>query len=122
MWVTKNPLGDDVAVADETYDSHIIGDHPDDHAREFVSTHVKGVIEEPRYIYYDQNHEENKRLKYIDYVNIEAYGKIQSLVVVVDTDRTPQEIVTWSVRSSTRQEKTSGGILYDSRENKRQSN
>ncbi|OAK70106.1 hypothetical protein [Lederbergia galactosidilytica] len=122
MWVTKNPLGEEVAVANETYETHIIGDHPDDKARELVNLHVKGVIEEPRYIYYDQKHEENKRIRYIDYVSLEEYNKIQSLVVVVDTDREPNEIVTWSVKSNTRQEKINGGVIYDSRKNTRKSN
>jgi hypothetical protein len=120
MWVTQNPLGTDVGVATETYESHIIGDHPDDKAREFVNDHVKGVIEQPRYIYLDNKHEENQRVKYIDYVALPEYGKIQSLIVVVDTDRTPNEIVTWSVRSETRKE--TGGIIYDSRKNKTESN
>lgn len=120
VWVTKNPMGADVAVAQETYDSHIIGDHPDDRAREFVNEHVKGVIEQPRYIYLDSKHDENQRVKYIDYVALEEIGKIQSLIVVVDTDRSPNEIVTWSVRSDTKKE--TGGILYDSRKNTTESN
>lgn len=119
-WVTENPLGTPVGLTNETYESHIIGDHPDDKARELVNTYVKGVIEDPRFIYLDQNHDTNKRVRYIDYVSIEEYNKIQNLVVVVDTDREPNEVVTWTVKSSTRQEK--GGIIYDSRKDKRKPN
>lgn len=120
IWVTENPLGKNVGVTNQTYNSHIIGDHPEDKAREFVNDQVKGVIEQPRYIYLDNKHEENQRVKYIDYVVIEEIGKIQSLIVVVDTDRTPNEIVTWSVRSDTKKE--TGGVIYDSRKNKTESN
>jgi hypothetical protein len=89
--------------------------------RESVFTNVIGIIQEPRYIYLDSNYEKNKRIKYIDYVILgDTIQKIKSLIVIVDTDRDPYEVVTWSVRNETKKE--TGGIIYDSRENKTKSN
>ncbi|MEW5321293.1 PBECR2 nuclease fold domain-containing protein [Geobacillus thermoleovorans] len=117
LWVTKNPLDTEVALTVETYESHIIGDHQNDLSRELVLPYVKGVIEQPRFIYCDKDYEKNKRVRYTDQVYLEQFGKIQNLVIIVDTDRYPNEIVTWMVKSNTKQEiiKGKGGLIYDSR-------
>jgi hypothetical protein len=121
LWVTENPQGTKVAVAEETLKVHVLGDHPSDKSRELSYPLVKEVIENPKYIYGDQNYEKNKRVRYSDQVYIKEYGHIQNLVVVVDTDREPNEVATWMVKSNTKQEKINGGVMYDSRSNTKQS-
>lgn len=114
MWVTKNPQDENVSLTNQTYEIHVVGDHPKDEARVATYPNIQRIIEKPRYIYPDQNHAENKRVKYIDHVYIQEVGYIQNVVVVVDTDRQPHEVVTWMVKSSTKQEKFEGGVIYDS--------
>jgi hypothetical protein len=40
------------------------------------------------------------------------------MVVVVDTDRIPYEVVTWTIKRSLNQEKLDGGIIYVRDDNK----
>lgn len=83
---------------------------------------MKSVVQNPTFIYPDQNHEENKRVRYSRQVYIQDYGHIQNLIVVVDTDREPNEVATWMIKSSTKQEKITGGIIYESGTDHKQSN
>lgn len=121
IWVTENPQGTRVAIAEDTYKKHVIGDHQSDKSRELSYPLVKEIIENPSFIYYDQDHEENKRVRYTDQAYIQEFGHIQNVVIVVDTDRDPNEVATWMVKSNTKQEKINGGVLYDSRSNTKQS-
>lgn len=120
-WLVKNPLGIDVCLKQETFDNHIIGDtkrstkETDNLVKE--ANHVKMTIEEPRAIYPDANFEENKRHRYIDFIFDPDLCHVQALVVVVDTDRDPNEVVTWTIKRKLSQELLKGGIIYDSREN-----
>lgn len=119
LWVTKNPLGTEVALTQETYETHILRGHPNDKARKIVYPQIKGIIEQPRFIYYDQQYEENLRHRYLDFIHIQEYGRIFSLVIIVDTDRSPNEIVTWHIESNKNRLKTNGVVIYDSRQSNR---
>lgn len=107
----------DVGLREDKQGIHAIDDHPEDISRTLSYPHVLGVVEQPRFIYYDSNYEQNKRVKYSDQIYMEQYGHLQNLVVVVDTDREPHEVVTWMVKSNTKQEKM-GVVIYDSRADK----
>lgn len=120
IWIIDTPIQSAVALTVETKETHIEGDHSDDLVRMQTFDMLPGIISQPRFIYLDQNHEQNKRLRYCDTVHVSEIGHLQTLVVVVDTDREPNEVVTWMVKSNTKQEKTGEGrILYDSRADQR---
>lgn len=122
LWVVRNPLGTDVALKQSTYDTHIMDESRDEKERanlELVAQAAKSVITQPRFIYWEKN-KYKQRHRYIDLIAFEELLHIQSLVVVVDTDRSPHEIVTWMIKRSLKQEiLKGGGIIYDSSQNKR---
>ena len=64
------------------------------------------------------NINENLRYRYIDLFVSEKYKHISAMVVVVDTDRIPYEVVTWTIKRSLNQEKLDGGIIYVRDDNK----
>jgi len=114
LWVVQSPINTDVGLRDDKRGIHAIDDHPEDTGRKLSYPFVPEVIKQPRFIYTD-NTKEN-RVRYIDYVFIPEYKSIHNLVVVVDTNSEPHEIVTWILKRDTRQEKIlEGGIIYDSR-------
>lgn len=120
MWIVESPLGDQVALKRHTYESHIGIDHADDASRMIVYPYVKSIISDPRFIIRDVDYETNQRVKYIDLVADEALESLKSVVVVVETNRTPHEVVTWMAKSKLQQEKfKGGGIIYDSRAHQR---
>lgn len=66
----------------------------------------------------DSHYSDNQRVRYVDLSASESFGRIHALVVVVETDRDPQEVVTWIIKSNLRQELIPGGVIYDSAEHK----
>ena len=120
LWIVKTPIKSQVALTVETKEIHIEGDHFDDLVRMQAFDMLPEIIAQPRFIYMDQQHETNQRLHYCDLVDIPELGHLSNLVVVVDTDREPNEVATWMVKSNSKQEKTGEGrILYDSRADQR---
>ncbi len=114
QWVVTNPLGIEVTLKQSTFDAHIMDAvaRTDVQLRNLalVSDAVREIIQEPRFIYYDEN---PQRQRYIDLISFKELNHLQGLVVVVDTDRIPNEVVTWTIKRDLKQEK--GGIIYDSR-------
>lgn len=109
-----------MALKETTYNSHILDEQTRTEAEvrhlQLVSEAVREVIIKPRFIYYDVNYEGNLRHKYIDLICLEELLHIQALVVVVDTDREPNEVVTWTIKRSLNKEIIRGGrLVYDAR-------
>ena len=120
VWIVKTPLQSEVALTQKTKEEHIEGKHSNDIVRMQTFDMLPGIISQPRFIYLDQDYETNKRLRYCDTVSVSEIGHLQTLVVIVDTDREPHEVATWMVKSNSKQEKTGEGrILYDSRADKK---
>ena len=120
VWIVTTPIQSEVALTLATKEFHIEGEHCDDVVRMQAYDMLPEIIAQPRFIYQDQQHETNKRLHYCDLVVIPEVGHLSTLVVVVDTNREPNEVVTWMVKSNSKQEKTDEGrILYDSRADKK---
>ncbi|MBF8378475.1 hypothetical protein IW967_11480 [Alicyclobacillus mali] len=115
VWTATNPLGVEVALKRDTYEKHIIGEHSNDKMRQEAYPFVRDVISTPRFIYMDTSEPDKKRHRYIDIFPFPSLEKLYVLSVIVDADRTPNEVVTWIVKRSLNQEHTSGGIIYDSR-------
>lgn len=119
QWVVKSPVHE-VCLKQETYDDHITDENtrtPEEiqHLID-VGEDVKMIVQNPRFIYKDNNYEENLRHRYVDFIYHDKFSHLQALVVVVDTDRDPHEVVTWTIKRSLNQEK--GGVIYDSRKDK----
>ncbi|PKM90324.1 MAG: hypothetical protein CVU87_02760 [Firmicutes bacterium HGW-Firmicutes-12] len=118
-WTTTSPITDNVVVLKEsTFHKHLIDDHGEKERvyLEKVVNIVRDTISSPWYIYYDRNYEENKRLLYMDIISLEEMDHMQALVVCIETDRDPQEVVTWTIKRSLKQER--GKIIYDSKKHK----
>lgn len=116
-WSRDDPRGKTVVLKTSTLE-HILGDHTeaDAEGRMFALEAAPEIIEAPRFIIEDTSScgEERKREKYFDTRYHEPTGKFSYVVVIVDTDRDPYEVVT-----CTRQRKMSDtiskeGLLYDS--------
>jgi len=118
-WVVHTPFHT-TALTSYTKEIHIEGKHKDDLARVRSYEKLRDVLQQPRFIYYDQTHRENGRIRYTDLVALPEYGHLQALVIIVDTDRDPNEVVTWMVKSNLSQEKIDEEtIIYDSRSNQK---
>ena len=120
IWSALDPLGNEVILKKDTYDYHICGEPK--RSEEEVSNlravlgDTKKLIEKPRFIYKDINHIQNRRVRYLDTIYLEDLGAIRALVAVVDTDRTPYEVVTYMIKRDLKQENpTKDMIIYDSR-------
>lgn len=114
IWTVTNPFGAETVLKQTTYDADINDiekrtDKEIEHLQ-LVSDAIKGIIRKPRFIYWDKD---GVRHNYIDLISLEGLNHIQGLVVVVDADRDPNEVVTWTIKRHLRQEK--GGIIYDYR-------
>lgn len=116
-----DPIGNEVVLKTSTFDDHIIGSHSsgDSDIREKVLYFVPDVIENPDYIY--TNEESSGRNRYISLVSAEFMTHISALVVITDTDRTPHEVVTYNIKRKLNQEKIGKGrLIYDRRKFKKQ--
>jgi hypothetical protein len=121
LWIVADPHGVSVALRKDTYELHIQdtdkrGEKSVDHLVE-VADNVPRVIQNPRFIYHDRDHDENSRIRYADLMHVPSSDAIRALVVVVEDDRRPREVVTWTIKRSLAQENaTKEAIIYDSRQ------
>jgi hypothetical protein len=57
---------------------------------------------------------ESRLIHYTDCVTIPGRGlRLKVVVVIVNPDRKPQEVVTWIPKKNASEEDLSGGVLYD---------
>ncbi|NLD95830.1 MAG: hypothetical protein GX635_01820 [Synergistaceae bacterium] len=117
-WKTRDPRGKTVVLKASTLNEHIIGDHDDADSggRIAASALVPLIAEAPRYIVKDLSPigSDRRREKYFDVRHIEATGKFSYVVLVVDTDREPYEVVTWMIQRRMTDIVPKEGVLYDS--------
>lgn len=114
-----NIFGVRTILTKRTYDYHTGPDkNPvDADVRIKALIHVPNLLVNPRFVYIDQRYP-GSRVRYLDYIaDINIANSIHNLVIVVDQTTIPQEVVTWMIKRSTKQEDFSGGILYDSHSN-----
>lgn len=116
-WVAKcNPMQKEIALKEDTYNIHMLGEDRTETEKINIEKTVdlaRKTVEKPRFIYYDKNNKERGRIRLINLVNHPDFSHLQAMVVVVDTDREPHEVVTYTIKRNLNQEDTSGGILYD---------
>ena len=101
-WEVEDPKARKVILKQSTYEEHIDKDHTDEDAayRQNAEKQAKETIVNPQFIVRDE--EDNDRHVYYKIVTV-PYGndrkRLRNMKVVVDTDRTPHEVVTWIVQS-----------------------
>ncbi len=112
-WEVEDPQGRQVILKLSTYEEHLIGDHEtrDAKIREETEHNAKQAIISPDIII------EDDALRHLYYNAIaisenEQSHKIKILKVIVDSDRTPNEVVSWiPLRKG---DKVGGGaIIYE---------
>ena len=111
-WQVKDPQNRQIILKQSTYKEHVDEDHaPQDAAfRKKVETQVKNTVVSPDFIIAD-----NPRNLYYKLVGIpnEDVIKLKTMRVVVDTDRTPNEVVTWVPMSKSKDTFKAEAIIYE---------
>ena len=115
-WKEIDPQERIVILRQDTYDKHIDSDHSpaDAQYRKRVEQQVRSTIQQPQYILQDKQHEQRHNyFRLIKVYRDDKQIKIKPMKVVVDADRTPNEVVTWHVQNSLSEPTTEEGIIYD---------
>ena len=115
-WTRNDPRGFKVILKESTYTEHIIGDHSDGDTkgRIIASDFAPDIIEKPRYIFRTSSSEEQGRETYFDTMIIDETGKLRCIVVVVDAEKEPREVITVLLERKIKNTLTKEGLLYDS--------
>ena len=96
-WRQKDIQGREIILKQETYAEHIMGDHEsaDARLRANLEEQIKLTLQSPDAIIRDET---GRRLYYNTVIirNESLSAKIKILKVVVETDRHPHEVVTWT--------------------------
>lgn len=112
-WEVTNPLGERVVLKQSTYEKHIVNDHSPRDAmyRQKIELQAQKAIINPQLIIAkEQRHEYHKIVRVPHTDNVD---KIKHINVIVDADRTPNEVVTFIVSSSLRGTVEAGAIIYE---------
>ncbi len=125
-WSRQDPLGNTVVLKTSTLTDHIIGDHTDADVkmRMYAVSQAPEVVENPDKIFKDYSTvgEDRNREKYMDLRHVEETDSFMAIVVVVDTDRDPREMVSCTAQHKLPKKIPKEGVLYDrSKPRKRQS-
>ena len=115
-WSRRDPRGVTVVLKTSTYEEHIISDHceSDVPGREIACRYAPEIIESPGYIINDSSSEKQAREKYFDTRYIEETGKVRFIVIVVDADKDPREVVTVVMQRTMTDTIAKEGLIYDS--------
>lgn len=113
-WTVTDPQKRIVVCLDKTYLDHVEGDHSEKDAglRRKIESCVKETVKSPQYIYEEFG---SSRHLYYNVIaiseNVEKL-KMKLLKVVVDADREPNEVVTWTpLRKGDKVE--GGAMIYE---------
>ena len=114
-WKVTDPLGNEIYLSDESFQTHIIKDHQNADAtiRTELEEQVKLLLKNPSFIVKHEDNEE--RRIYLGWGNIirENIIQIRPLFVVTESYG---KVVTWfSRRSVNINVSKEGGIIYDRR-------
>lgn len=109
-WEVTDPLGNKIFLKNSTYHEHILASHGTKDAmyRAQIEKEAQRTLTAPSLIVFDGM----RHLYYRAIGIIDDILKIRTLKVVVETDRTPQEVVTWTVLR--KGDNIKGEIVYDS--------
>lgn len=116
-WSVIDPLGNEIILKESTFQEHIRKDHKfsDAEYRQKAESKAKECIENPQLII--KNEDKLNRHVYYKIVNIPCDDFRESLKImkiIVDTDRNPNQIVTWILQSKLKDIIGEGWIKYAS--------
>ena len=115
-WEETDPQGRRVVLKASTFDEHIKKDHDDDDAAIRIKNeeHAKKAIARPHLVILDpEDHDRHIYYRIILANNGEPLKKVKNMRVVVDTDREPNEVVTWIVEKKMKGSAKKEWIIYD---------
>lgn len=122
LWSERDPLGNTVVLREDTVNYHILDtlhhSQGDVDFRRTILPHAPGVIKNPLLIVEDNNYNENKRICYVDELEVDGRAGSTCVTVSVDTDREPYEVVTIVPRRDMKGLK--GGIIYDANDDRQE--
>ena len=116
-WSISDPLGNKIVLKNSTFDEHILSDHTDEDSkiRQKLESSAIATLINPSLI--AEDNQNNSRNIYYGVVALqyeEPELRVKMFKVVVEADRTPNEVVTWTVLR--RGDKIENGvILYGQR-------
>ena len=116
-WRVTDPLGNEVILKESTYQEHIKKDHifSDAAYRQKAETLAREIIENPQLLIL--NKKKLNRYVYYKIVTVPCENDTESLKIlkiVVDTDRVPNEIVTWMLQNKLKDIIKKEWIIYAS--------
>ena len=110
-----DPLGNEIFLSEETFQTHILGDHKDADAdvRISLEEQVKFTIEHPRFIVKAQNFE--GRRVYLDLSAVIRDEMIHVRPLFIVTEATGKVVTWFAKRSVNIKIPKDGGVIYDKR-------
>ena len=118
IWTVTDPQDRKVVLKNSTFDFHIAGtdhDENDSNFRKKIAAQAKQTIVEPEFIVNEEQRNIYFSLVKVPYEN--NLLKIKPMKVVVDADRTPNEVVTWTVMRKMNDTIKSEAIIYERNSN-----
>ena len=113
-WSITDPLGSEIILKESTFQEHIDRDHKysDAERRKSTEFQVQSALVNPHLIFTNKKiKNRNIYCKLIPAKHIEGY-RLKFLKIVVDTDRIPNEIVTWVAQSKVKEVIMKEWIIY----------
>lgn len=119
---TQDPFNYEIKLKKETWENHIIGDHPDRENFRGNENFFKGLVEDPDYIFEQKSLSGKNRWNYTAYANINDEGNPKIYHIIADHHEDGyRDIVTIIPKNrtnlSTEHEKTKEAKIYDRRKN-----
>lgn len=116
-WSRQDPLGNTVVLKTSTLNDHIIGDHTDADVkiRMYAVSEAPEVVENPSLIFKDSSTVggDRNREKYMDLRYVAETESSMAIVVIVDTDRDPREVVSCTAQHKLPKNIPKEGVRYD---------
>lgn len=114
-WTVTNPFDHEVILKEDTLNYHIAGDHSESDAakRKEAENQVKDVVRQPHFIVKDSSRD--NRYKYMDLIPVPFNDeiKIRYVTVIIDTEKSPHEVVTWIPQSKLKDTAKNEEVVYD---------
>ena len=115
-WKVVDPRGIEIDFREDTYSTHIVGDHgeKDSEFRKLIEEFVKKTLSKPHLIMKDPKIDGRLQYLRLDLVGEKnTKRKFKTVKVVVDTDRTPFEIASFSAQYKLQGDFSEEDIVYE---------
>ena len=102
IFETKDILGNNVKLKQDTWESHIINEHKEREYFKGNEMFFKEIVENPDYIFEQEAKNGKTRWNYTFYGNIKEEGNPKIYSVIVSDEVTHRDIVTMMPKSNTK--------------------